>query len=126
MVKTDKLTLQEIHSRNSDLAERLEASSLRVSYDEEFDIFMLTIGEPQPAITEEIVDGLQLRLEPDSLKLLGFEILRFKSRYLKANPEFAEHFAALFPKSPMQSRDIPKTPIQRKNARRAAGNLVPA
>lgn len=111
---------------NADLRERLERLDLRVSYDEEFDIFLLAIGDPQEAITEEIDDGhgLQLRLDPETLKIVGFEVMGFRKQYLVAHPEFRTHFQTLFDKQPFEKRDIPSE--QRREAQEALKSLAPA
>jgi len=124
MAKT--LRSQDFFKANADFEEAVKGLKVTVTYDEEFDIFLLTLGEPQEAITEEIGDGLQVRLDPASLKILGFEILCFQQRYLKAHPEFRPHFEALFEKSPIRRRDIPPRTEQRRRAQDAVRGLIPA
>lgn len=117
---------EKIMVANADLRERLEALDLRVSYDEEFDIFLIAIGDPQEAITEEIdgAHGLQFRVDPETLKIVGFEIMGFRKRYLAAHPEFMPHFQALFKKEPIEKREIPAS--ERKQAQEALRALAPA
>ncbi len=122
----EALTLDEILRANADLGRRIDALGISVFYDEEFDIFQIAIGEPVEAITEEIKDGLQMRLDPESLKIVGYEVLRFKHHFLKANPQFSHHFEALFEKTPMKRRDIPAKTKQRELAGKAIEQLVPA
>ncbi|MCH7811492.1 MAG: DUF2283 domain-containing protein [Chloroflexi bacterium] len=130
MDKVEALTAGELLAANSDLEERLGSLNIVVTYDAEFDIFLLSLGEPQPAITEEISSGhgLQVRLDPETLKIVGFEILGFQSRYLKAHPDFLPHFEALFekPKSPIERQNIPSTGPQHKRAQEAIRKLLPA
>ncbi len=125
MDKAEDPELEDIFAANADLEQRLMSLSVNVGYDDEFDIFLLTIGEPQPAFTEPIRDGLQLRIDPETLKIVGIEVLGFKRRYLKANPEFRTHFESLFAKSPLQLRDIPGHGQQRERVQRAARELIP-
>ena len=120
--------LREILEANSDLADRIDVLDVAVSYDSEFDIFLVTLGKPQPAIVEEIPNGhgLHLRLDPDSNKIVGYEILGFEQRYLKAHPDFRAHFEALFEDSPIDKRDIPHRGRQHRRAQQALRELIPA
>lgn len=117
---------QEIIAANADLEERLRHLGVRVTYDDEFDIFLLAIGEPQEAMTEEVEDGhgLQIRVDPETLKIVGFEIMGFRRRYLKAHPEFRPHFLALFDKEPLEERQIP--PEEHRKTQEALRSLAPA
>jgi len=121
--EAEGLASREILEANADLEERLSRLSFSVSYDEEFDIFVLTIGEPTEAITEEVADGLQLRLDPETLKVVGFEVLSFRRRFLPAHPEFGPHFESLF-ESPIQRRDIPPRGAQHRRAQEVASKLA--
>lgn len=115
----DVNTLTEILEANHDLESRLKSELLSVTYDDEFDIFMVTIGDPRPCATEDVADGLQIRYDPQSLKVSAFEILGFRNRYLKKHPEFLENYQALHPSSPPYY--TPQGP-----AREAARKLIPA
>lgn len=112
-------TLQAILKANNDFAQRVEAEHVDVDCDDEFDIFLITVGEPVPAATEMFEDGLQLRFDPATLKISGIEILGFRNRYLKKHPEFLEDYRALHPSTP--SSYTPQEP-----AREAARKLIPA
>ena len=122
----EPLALDDIMAANADFDERAAALAVSVTYDEEFDIFLLTLGDPQEAITEEVRDGLQMRLDPPSLKIVGFEILGFRRRYLNAHPDFRRHFEALFEHSPVERRDIAPRTRQRTQAQAALRELTPA
>jgi len=125
-VEETALDLQEVWNSNQDLAERLARERLTVAYDEDFDIFTLAIGEPRAARTEEVIDGLQLRIDPMTNKLLAFEVLGFKSKYLPAHPEFLQHYRALLDEKRVQAREVLSTPEQRRCAQAAARQLLPA
>ena len=114
-----ELTLKEILQANNDLDVRLESELIDVTYDDEFDIFVVAIGEQRPSATEELADGLQLRFDPVTLKISAFEILGFRNRYLKAHPEFIRNFEALY--EPKPSYYTPQ-----RLAREAARKLIPA
>lgn len=121
-----EINAKDIFEANADFEERVEKLDVRISYDEEFDIFLVAFGNPQRAISEEIGNGLHARIDPASLKIVGFEILGFRQHYLKAHPEFRRHFEALFERPPMQTRDIPPKGYQRKRAKEALRDLAPA
>ena len=128
MDEIEALEFDEILAANDDLEERARSLSVSVTYDDEFDIFAITLGEPQPAITEEVPSGhgLQLRLDPESFKIVGYEILGFRSRYLKAHPDFLPHFEALFENPSLKQREIPKAGRRHARAQEAIRELIPA
>ena len=121
-----QLRSKDIAEANADFEERVSKLDVRISYDEEFDIYLMAFGRSTRAITEEIHDGLYARIDPKSLKIVGFEILGFRRYYLKAHPEFRPHFEALFERAPMLTLDIPPHGYQRKRAEDAARELAPA
>lgn len=117
--------LEEVTAANLDISERFKTESVTVSYDQEFDIFILRLGEPHPAITEEVRDGLSLRVDPLTLRFLAFEIVGFKRRFLKAHPELIDMYRLLFEDdSPVVKRDIPSQSQQRRRAQNVAAALV--
>ena len=63
-------------------------SSISTLHDREEDTFFLTIGNPQEAIYESVDNRLYLRLDPDTLKIVGVEIPHV-SRRLKDDPRIA-------------------------------------
>lgn len=103
--------ISDVLEANPTLEDRLGNSQITVAYDAEFDIFLLTIGEPQEAITEEIADGFQVRIDPDTLQILAFEIRSFRRHFLKVNPEFVRLYDLLFDEQ--VRRDVPKSQIRR-------------
>ena len=54
---------------NEDLAARLRELSICIAYDRDDDTFLLTLAEPQEALTESLDDSrLYIRIDPDTLK----------------------------------------------------------
>jgi len=51
---------------------------LRVSYDKEGDVLDVALGEPSPAISEEIEDDFFVRRHPVSGEIVGFSMLNFE------------------------------------------------
>lgn len=74
-----------VGERNGDLSERLASEGLDVTYDEDGDTLLITIGEASHALTEEVLDDVLLRIHPDSLKIQGAVILAFEGDFLAQN-----------------------------------------
>ncbi len=70
---------------NVDLSERLFNEGVLVDYDRDSDTLFLTIGEGTEAVSEQLIDGIYLRIEPSNLKIVGYTILRFASDILSNN-----------------------------------------
>jgi hypothetical protein len=74
-------TVAAIRQHNGDLPERLVQQGISVEYDPAPDLLFLTVGAPQPAITESIDNWIGLRLEPATWKLLGIDLLSPKAAH---------------------------------------------
>jgi hypothetical protein len=75
-----------------DVRERARRLGGSVLYDPEDDWFILTIGEPGPAAILEASDDLWLRVQPDGVLLVGFEIPNLRA-FLATHPEIAAKLA---------------------------------
>lgn len=62
-----------------DLERRMRVEGLTASYDRDSDTLIIRIGKPREATTESIANRLLLRVDPDTLKYVGFEVLGFKA-----------------------------------------------
>jgi hypothetical protein len=51
---------------------------LRMSYDKEGDVLDVVLGDPSPAISEEVEDDFFIRRHPVSGEIVGFSILNFE------------------------------------------------
>ncbi len=85
LTKLHAESMREILDLNRDLEQRLSTLSVSMLHDRDDDLFILTIGEAQEAITESVGNLLYFRLEPDTLKIVGIEIPH-ASRRLKDEP----------------------------------------
>lgn len=68
------------------IAPRLDAGavrSIRFSYDAEYDIALLHLGEPRPAVTYDLGDGWYLRVDDDG-EAVGLELHGWRLRFLGA------------------------------------------
>ena len=70
---------------NVDLQERLFKEGVTLVYDEDGDTLLITIGESVAAITKQMVDGIYIRVEPTTYKIVGCTILAFASDLLAKN-----------------------------------------
>ena len=71
--------LAEIRAANSDLEERLGALGITLDYDDERDILFCRFGPPTEALTESVDDLVYVRVDPDTLKIVGLEILHART-----------------------------------------------
>jgi len=53
-------------------------NKLRMSYDKEGDVLDVTLGEPNPAISEEVENDFFVRRHPVSGEIVGFSMLNFE------------------------------------------------
>jgi len=68
--------------------DELEHARWRMDYDPQYDLLRIVIGEPRPALSLDL-DGMWMRLEPDTGEILGFEIPDFVHSFLPKHPELA-------------------------------------
>jgi uncharacterized protein YuzE len=61
------------------MAKKLD--NLSIDYDSAADVLYLSIGEPKPAITTEDRDGVLIRKDPTSGKLIAVTVLNYESRF---------------------------------------------
>lgn len=57
------------------------ADRLIFSYDQEADTLYVSIGKPRPGISEEMSDGIVLRYDVETNKLIGFTIVDFLASF---------------------------------------------
>lgn len=50
-------------------------------YDAESDVLYLSIAQPRPAITQELVDDVLLRVDPETSEIIGLTVLNLSSRF---------------------------------------------
>lgn len=54
---------------------------LRISYDKDADVMYVSIGDPKPAICETLDNGVIIRYDEKSDKVIGFTIIDFIKRF---------------------------------------------
>lgn len=85
MDETRIINAEEISKANTDLGERMSSEGLWLSYNEEADVLSIIIGKPVPAITEPLLDDIMYRIDPDTFKIVGVEIVCFSTDFVKKN-----------------------------------------
>lgn len=83
--------LARIRAANADLQERLESLGVTVSYDREDDVLMLLFGRPEEAMSESIDNTLLLRVHPETLKIVGVEVVGLRA-HLADRPDLFDLF----------------------------------
>ena len=87
--------LAAIRAANDDLDVRILALGLHVAYDREDDTLILTIGPLVEATTESIANTVLVRVDPDTLKCVGLEVIGFKALLRERPPMPASLLTAL-------------------------------
>lgn len=90
--ESQPLDMQQVARLNDGLLQRLIHEGVTLTYDEDGDSLFLTIGMGVPALTEHFVYGIYIRIEPESLRIVGVDILQFRSRFLANNELFRVMF----------------------------------
>ena len=70
--------LAQIAAANHDLATRIQMLGVSVVYDDDIDILFCQFGPPTEALTETVNDWLAVRVDPETLKILGFELMSLR------------------------------------------------
>jgi hypothetical protein len=70
---------------NRDYIARIEREGLFAIYDATLDTLFLEIGGPKEALTEHVWDNVMVRIDPDTLEVVGLEILDFLEDFVPNN-----------------------------------------
>ena len=81
---------QRLWEANKDGLRRIKSQGVDIVYDAPLDTLFVEIGGPKEALSEHVVDNIMVRIEPDTLKIVGVEILEFFSDFLPNNRLFEE------------------------------------
>jgi hypothetical protein len=68
----------------------MKSQGVDIVYDAPLDTLFVEIGGPKEALSEHVVDNIMVRVEPDTLEIVGVEILEFFSDFLPSNRLFEE------------------------------------
>jgi len=72
----------ELLEANKDYLDRIEREGVNLVYDATLDTLFIEFGGPKAALSEHIVDNIMLRIEPETLQIVGCEILDFFSDFV--------------------------------------------
>lgn len=86
----------EVALKNLDLSQRVLAEGITFAYHQANDVLVVTIGHPSEAITEPLLDNIFYRTDPETLKIVGIEIVEFKRDFLPNNRAAQEYFHLLY------------------------------
>ena len=75
---------------NRDYIDRIEREGIYAVYDSTLDTLFVEFGGPKEALSEHAVDNLMIRIDPQTLHIVGFEILDLLSDFLPHNRLFEE------------------------------------
>lgn len=70
---------------NADYIERIERDGVSVVYDATLDTLFIEFGGPKEALSEHAKDNIMLRIDPETLQIVGYEIVDFLSDFLPHN-----------------------------------------
>ena len=80
---------------NKNYAKRIERDGANLIYDATLDTVFVEFGGPKEALSEHVTDNVMLRIDPETLEIVGFEILDFFSDFLPNNRLFREAVTGL-------------------------------
>jgi hypothetical protein len=89
-IDPDKLS-----AANKDLIDRIEREGAELVYDATLDTLFIEFGGPKEALSEHVVDNIMLRIEPETLEIVGCEILDFFSDFVPNHRLFREMISDL-------------------------------
>ena len=72
-------------SANRDYLDRIEQEGMQVVYDAALDTLFVEIGGPREALSEHAGDNVMVRIDPETLHIVGLEILDFFADFLPNN-----------------------------------------
>ena len=75
----------EMMKANQDYISRMEREGLDAVYDATLDTLFIEIGGPKEALSEHLADNIMIRVDPDTLRIEGLEILDFFEDFLPNN-----------------------------------------
>lgn len=64
-----------------------KSNQITVSYDKDADVLYLSEGQPRKTICQILKDGIVVRRNPKTKKVVGFTIVDFISHFSKAKPQ---------------------------------------
>jgi uncharacterized protein YuzE len=85
MHDTLKFDFDNFKESNRNYLDRIQKQGLAALYDATLDTLFIEIGGPKAALSEHLLDNIMVRIDPDTLEIVGFEILDFLDDFLPQN-----------------------------------------
>lgn len=82
---------------NKDYLQRMERDGLFAAYDSALDTLFIEVGKTREAITDPFADNVMVRIDPETLEIVGLEIHDFLDDFLPANRLVREMTAGWMP-----------------------------
>ncbi len=96
---TTEVTIEAVGKANREWSKRALSEVNDLQLDHEADILYLTFGDPEEALSVPVdanEDDVYLRVEPETLKIVGLDIHGFRLGFLQRHSDAKEAFAPLF------------------------------
>jgi uncharacterized protein YuzE len=77
--------LERFKQANQNYIDKIQHDGLTAIYDAMLDTLFVEIGEPREALTEHLGDNVMVRIDPETLEVVGLEILDFLDDFVPAN-----------------------------------------
>ncbi|NMC43480.1 MAG: DUF2283 domain-containing protein [candidate division Zixibacteria bacterium] len=68
---------------------------VKFDYDKEADVLYAHIGKPRPAYSEETIDGVLIRRDPKTDRIVGFTIINYSRKKARGQLDRIPHFPAI-------------------------------
>lgn len=102
-----------LRDRLPELAARIEQAGVEVRYDPADDTLALTIGAPEPAITESIDNTVFVRVRPGTTEIVGLELVDVRT-LAKEHPEMVPALLRLLQAAPARFTPGAASPPERQ------------
>jgi uncharacterized protein YuzE len=94
--------LNRLRTVNDDFFTGRRAITLDIDYDQQSDVMYIAFDAPRPALGVSTDEGIIIRYDAETLRIVGFTIPSFQRHFLPQYPEFCflltrpthEHYAA--------------------------------
>jgi len=68
-----------------DLITRIEHEGVNLVYDATLDSLFIEFGGPEAALSEHVADNIMIRINPETLRVVGFEVVDFLEDFMPHN-----------------------------------------
>ena len=83
---------EQFKEANRDYISRIERDDMDAIYDAVLDTLFVEIDGPKEALTEHFIDNIMVRIDPETLQIVGFEMSRDENWALFSMNQFCENY----------------------------------